>query len=227
MSAAYSVSLFTDWSGATVGQAWLKNRTDQAALPAGFPEFFSGTPATQARHPLPGVSGSNCTQQLGIPGPWSDRLAALPDGIHAQQGRGAAERIPDPAGARRGGHPHRCAGLSGVVTPCSWSGKSAPSRQTSCGSAPTTARDGIGLHFTWRQDEPAVSAILPRLEAELAPFAARPHWGKLFHGGAASIAPLYPALCRLHRAGRPAGSGRKIPQRVPGPHGVRPLIVSR
>ncbi|BAS15373.1 probable xylitol oxidase [Arthrobacter sp. Hiyo8] len=53
-------------------------------------------------------------------------------------------------------------------------------------------RDGIGLHFTWRQDQPAVEAILPLLEAELAPFAARPHWGKLFDAGAAAVAPLYP-----------------------------------
>ncbi|HET9348248.1 MAG TPA: FAD-binding protein, partial [Arthrobacter sp.] len=76
-SSAYSVSLFTDWSGSTVGQAWLKNRTDRAVLPAGLPEFFSGAPATQARHPLPGVSGSDCTQQLAVPGPWSDRLSHL------------------------------------------------------------------------------------------------------------------------------------------------------
>jgi xylitol oxidase len=38
----------------------------------------------------------------------------------------------------------------------------------------------LGLHFTWRHDEPAVLAVLPALEAALLPLGARPHWGKLF-----------------------------------------------
>jgi len=62
-SAAYSASLFSNWSGAAPEQAWRHYG------------FFGGTPATGSRHPLPGVSGSNCTRQLGVPGPWSDRLA--------------------------------------------------------------------------------------------------------------------------------------------------------
>jgi xylitol oxidase len=37
-----------------------------------------------------------------------------------------------------------------------------------------------GIHVTWVPDQPAVEEALPALEAALAPFAARPHWGKLF-----------------------------------------------
>ena len=36
----------------------------------------------------------------------------------------------------------------------------------------------VGLHFTWRRDQPAVEALLPAIEAAL-PDTARPHWGKL------------------------------------------------
>ena len=32
------------------------------------------------------------------------------------------------------------------------------------------------------------------MEAALAPFGARPHWGKLFRADAPAIAPLYPRL---------------------------------
>jgi xylitol oxidase len=53
-------------------------------------------------------------------------------------------------------------------------------------------RDGIGLHFTWKPLQPEVEALLPELEAALAPFAARPHWGKLFAADATQLAPLYP-----------------------------------
>ena len=37
----------------------------------------------------------------------------------------------------------------------------------------------VTIHFTWKPDWPAVSKLLPIIEKELAPFHARPHWGKL------------------------------------------------
>jgi len=209
-SSAYSVSLFTDWSGGTVGQAWLKNRTDQAALPAGLPEFFAGTPASQARHPLPGVSGSNCTQQLGVPGPWSDRLAHFRMEFTPSKGDELQSEYLIP-------REHAVAAirtmrrLSGVVTPLLLVGEIRTIAADDLWLSPNYGRDGIGLHFTWRQDEPTVAALLPLLEAELAPFAARPHWGKLFNARAAGLAPLYPRFADFTAlAGRldPAGKFR-------------------
>ena len=209
-SSAYSVSLFTDWSGPTVDQAWLKTRTDQAVLPAGLPDFFAGTPATQARHPLPGVSGSNCTQQLGVPGPWSDRLAHFRMEFTPSKGDELQseyliprEHAVEALRAMRG--------LSQIVTPLLLVGEIRTIAADELWLSPNYGRDGIGLHFTWCQDEPAVSAVLPLLEAELAPFGARPHWGKLFHGDAASLAPLYPRFADFTTlAGRldPAGKFR-------------------
>jgi xylitol oxidase len=38
----------------------------------------------------------------------------------------------------------------------------------------------VAIHFTWKQDWPAVRSVLPTIERELAPFKVRPHWGKLF-----------------------------------------------
>ena len=51
--------------------------------------------------------------------------------------------------------------------------------------------DSVALHFTWRQQPEAVAQLLVPLEQALAPFGARPHWGKVFAAGAASIAPRY------------------------------------
>jgi xylitol oxidase len=50
------------------------------------------------------------------------------------------------------------------------------------------------MHFTWQRDPDAVRRALAAVEAALAPFAARPHWGKLFLAEAQAIAPLYPRL---------------------------------
>jgi xylitol oxidase len=48
------------------------------------------------------------------------------------------------------------------------------------------------VHFTWHPDQAAVEAVLPLVEAQLAPFAARPHWGKVFGISPETVAGLYP-----------------------------------
>jgi xylitol oxidase len=45
--------------------------------------------------------------------------------------------------------------------------------------SPAFARASVAIHFTWRRDLPAVMAVLPAVEAALAPFDPRAHWAKL------------------------------------------------
>jgi xylitol oxidase len=71
--------------------------------------------------------------------------------------------------------------------------------------------DTIGIHFTWKPDRAAVEDLLVQLEAALAPFEARPHWGKLFNAEAAAIAALYermPDFIRLVERLDPRGAFR-------------------
>ena len=63
---------------------------------------------------------------------------------------------------------------------------------------------------------------LVAVEAALAPFDARPHWGKLFLADAAVIAPLYerlPDFARLVERLDPRGAFRNdwLERRAPGP----------
>lgn len=192
-ASAYSVSLFTAWSGAAVQQAWLKARSGDPGTGVGASEFFGGVPATEARHPLPGVSGSNCTHQLGVPGPWSDRLAHFRMEFTPSKGDELQseyliprEHATDAIRTMRK--------LSHLVTPLLLVGEIRTVAADQLWLSPNYGRDGIGLHFTWRQDQPAVQAMLPLLEAQLAPFAARPHWGKLFDARGAAVRPLYPRM---------------------------------
>ena len=46
--------------------------------------------------------------------------------------------------------------------------------------SPCYKQSCVTIHFTWKEDWPAVSKLLPVIEKELAPFHARPHWGRLF-----------------------------------------------
>ena len=69
----------------------------------------------------------------------------------------------------------------------------------------------VAIHFTWKQDWPAVSKLLPVIEKELAPFKARPHWGKLFTMSPSQLRSRYeklPEFIRLARKYDPQGKFR-------------------
>jgi xylitol oxidase len=52
-------------------------------------------------------------------------------------------------------------------------------------------RDSLAIHFTWKPQTPEVTALLPEIEAKLAPFDARPHWAKVFTVPPATLAARY------------------------------------
>ena len=60
--------------------------------------------------------------------------------------------------------------------------------------SPCYKRPSVAIHFTWKQDWPAISKLLPAIEKELAPFQPRPHWGKLFTIPPAQLHAAYERL---------------------------------
>ena len=57
--------------------------------------------------------------------------------------------------------------------------------------SPCYKRPSLAIHFTWKQDWPAVRKVLPMIERELALFEVRPHWGKLFTVPSAQLQRRY------------------------------------
>ncbi|MGP9613707.1 D-arabinono-1,4-lactone oxidase [Brachybacterium sp. AOP42-B2-9] len=60
--------------------------------------------------------------------------------------------------------------------------------------SPSRERDSLGIHFTWANNAKAVMKVLPVVEAALAPFSPRPHWGKWFTFGSEALLEHYPQL---------------------------------
>ena len=73
-SSAYSVSLFTDWKESMFNQVWLKRKMMDNSFEQVEPEFFGAGLADMHRHPVPGHTSENCSEQMGIPGPWHERM---------------------------------------------------------------------------------------------------------------------------------------------------------
>ncbi|WP_419992379.1 FAD-binding protein [Streptomyces boninensis] len=203
--AAYSVSLFTDWRGPRFNSAMLKHRTGDQP-----PALPWATPATGPLHPIPGLAADNCTEQLGVPGPWHERLPHFrPDFVPSNGAELQSEWLvarTDAAAALRALDGMR-AELAPVVQVCEVRTIAADQLWLS----PAYGRDTVGLHFTWAPDAAAVGPVIARVEERLADLAPRPHWGKLYALGPAALRARYPRLgdfALLARAADPAGKFR-------------------
>ena len=69
-----SVSLFPRWRGAVIDQVWRKRRVEEGDDGGAALNLFGARRATTALHPLGDLPPDACTEQLGVPGPWLDRL---------------------------------------------------------------------------------------------------------------------------------------------------------
>jgi xylitol oxidase len=207
-SSGYSVSVFTRW-GQSTDQVWVKTRVNDAAEELRG-HLFGARAATTERHPIPGMDPVNATEQLGVPGPWSDRLPHFRMGFTPSAGDELQSEYIVP---RR----HAVAAieavraLAGALVPLLQISEIRTIAADQLWLSPQYGQDTIGIHFTWKRDEDAVSRVLPDVEAALAPFDARPHWGKLFLADADLISRLYqrlPDFARLVQRLDPRGAFR-------------------
>jgi alditol oxidase len=207
--AAYSVSLFTDWQKQRINEVWLKSRTEPGQTFAGPAEFFGAKRATRNLHPIAELSAENCTEQMGVPGPWYERLPHFRMGFtpsagkelqaeyfvprqHAVEAILAVERLRDQVG------PHLLISeIRTIAADDLW-------------MSPCYKQPSVTIHFTWKPDWSAVRDLLPVIEKELAPFRARPHWGKLFTIPVAELQSRYEKLPEFVELSRKFDSAGKF-----------------
>lgn len=189
-SCAYSVSLFTDWQNENFNQVWIKRRVPDEWAGAESSTFFGAGPAPTHRHPIMTMSAENCTEQMGIPGPWYERMPHFRMGFTPSSGEElqseyllprqyaieaiqAINRLLDFVGPLL-----QISEVRTVAADALWM---SPCYQQPC----------VAIHFTWINDWTPVKQLLPLIEEKLAPFQARPHWGKLFTMSPAQLQALY------------------------------------
>lgn len=179
MGAAYSVSLFTDWSGDTINQVWLKHRVDPGALHSFAVDLYGAQPASEKLHPIPGASPENCTDQLGLPGPWHDRLQHFRFDFTPSFGDELQSEYILPLDKAVEAL-HAIKSLGEEISPLLHTSEIRTVAADALWMSMNYNRPSVAIHFTWKPDWPAVISKLARIEARLAPLGARPHWGKLF-----------------------------------------------
>ena len=194
MSVGYSVSLFTTWGDDVVDQVWVKRRTDDPAPDARVRPGWTPVEPRANGIRSAGMSPAACTPQLGVAGPVARAAAPLPARPHAEQRRRAAVGVPGAAPVRTRTPCGRCTPSAIGSHPCSRCPRSGPSPRTTCGSARPTAPTRWACTAPGSTTRRVCRRSWPILEEALAPFDARPHWGKLFGVAPERVRALYPRL---------------------------------
>ena len=192
-ASGYSVSLFTDWQKHRATQVWIKSRIDNGKTPEMKPEFFGAKMATHKLHPLAGHSAENCTEQMGIPGPWYERLPHFRMNFTPSSG---AELQSEYFVPREKAYEAILAveELRDKVTPHLFITEFRTIAADDLWLSPCYQRAAMTIHFTWKPEWTPVKALLPHIEEKLKPFDPRPHWAKLFSISPSEIQSRYAKL---------------------------------
>jgi alditol oxidase len=190
LGAGYSVSAFTTWQDDAFTQVWVKQRVDEQPLGR---TWLGAAEADGPRNPVPGMPPVHATEQGGVPGPWNARLPHFrleftPSNGDELQSEWFVPR--EHAAAAFDALAEVRSQVAPVLQICELRTIAADDLWLS----PAYERDSLALHFTWVPDTPAVTPVLGAIEERLAPFAARPHWAKLFTTPPDVVAGLYPRL---------------------------------
>ena len=191
-ASAYSVSVFSTLRADVADQVWLKRRTDGRYPDVG-DDWLGATRADGPRHPVPGESPDSCTEQLGRPGPWFERLPHFRLDHRPSSGAELQSEFLVP-------REHAVAAvevlrtLAGVVAPPLQVAELRTVAADDRWLSMAHGRDSLALHFTWHPDPAGARPAVRALEQALTPLAARPHWGKVFAMPPEQVQPLYPRL---------------------------------
>ena len=179
VSAGYSVSLFTDWQSDSINEVWIKSRVDDDKNKEAKADWFGASPATKNMHPIAALSAENCTDQMGVPGPWYERMPHFKMGFTPSSGKELQSEYFVP-------HRHGLEAMMAIqkmgkeIGPHLFISEIRTIAADNFLMSPCYKQDSVTIHFTWKQEWEEVSKLLPQIETALAPFGARPHWGKIF-----------------------------------------------
>jgi xylitol oxidase len=173
VESAYSVSLFTDWQNNLIDQVWVKGGKGEAVIPA------RRQKAKLPLHPIRGVSAESCTEQLGIPGPWHQRLPHFRMEHTPSFGEELQSEYFVPIEAASDAM-QAVMSLKGPLASCLLVSEIRTIAGDGFWMSPCYERSSAAIHFTWKPRWESVKSLLPGIEAALSPFDYRPHWGKLF-----------------------------------------------
>ena len=178
LSRGYSVSLFTDWKNKNINEVWIKSRADDNITAAEL-NLYGAKLATENMHPIEGESAENVTDQMGIAGPWFERMPHFKMGFKPSAGKELQSEFFVPI---EHGYEAMMAveTLQEQISPYILISEIRTINADNFWMSPCYKKTCVAIHTTWKQEIDSVMKLLPLFEEKLAPFNVKPHWAKLF-----------------------------------------------
>lgn len=181
MSAAYSVSVLGRWVEPTLSTLWLKCRDDDAEPSSS--RFGAALQGPRVGAIADGGSPDDNLTPVGSRGSWATRLAHF-----------RFDRAPSAGGDEiqseyfvprdRGSDALRAVrALADRIDPVLHVSEFRTLAGDDLWLSGGEGGPRLGIHFTWQKRPAEVARVLPEIEAALAPFQPRAHWGKLYGEG--------------------------------------------
>ncbi len=129
-------------------------------------------------HPIEDQPAENCTEQLGVPGVWYERMPHFKMGFTPSAGKELQAEYFVP-------FEHAYEALMAVeklhekITPHLFISEVRTVAADDLWMSPCYKKKCVAIHTTWKQEWDTVMSLLPLVEQQLAPFNPIPHWGKL------------------------------------------------
>ena len=136
-----------------------------------------------------------CTEQLGEPGAWFERLPHFkldftPSvGEEIQSDFFVARKDADAALAA-------VAALGAEISPLLWITELRTIAADNLLLSGSYQRDTLAIHFTWKKVD-AIYPVIAKIEKALKPFDARPHWGKVYTSTFEEAVSAFPELAKF------------------------------
>ena len=192
LSGGYSVSLFTDWQDGNISQVWVKRKVDDTLQDLGT-DYFGAKAAERNLHPITELSAENCTEQMGIPGPWYNRLPHFKMGFTPSSGEELQSEFFVPYDKALEAI-LAVEKLKDLIYPQLMITEIRTIASDNLWMSPCYKQDCVAIHFTWKQNPKEVGELITLIERKLQPFDYRPHWGKLFSIDPKLLASRYEKL---------------------------------
>ncbi|WBU38966.1 D-arabinono-1,4-lactone oxidase [Homoserinibacter sp. YIM 151385] len=181
MALAYSVGVFTRWTGEDLGTLWVKSTEP---LPD---EVLGARPAGVVASRVDDGRGT----ELGAEGPWHERLPHFRLGFTPSNGDELQSEFMVPRA-------HAVEALEGLrriaerIEPHLHATELRTVAAEGLWLSSSFEADVLSIGFTWKHHPVEVDRLIREVEEIVLPLGARPHWGKLDH--ATELDRLYPRL---------------------------------
>uniref|UniRef100_A0A915D0N9 FAD-binding PCMH-type domain-containing protein n=1 Tax=Ditylenchus dipsaci TaxID=166011 RepID=A0A915D0N9_9BILA len=182
IQAGHAVNLWSTFgTPGLLDQVWITSKVDSNGVNAygNVSQLYGAPAATAQASPIAALPPTFVVPQMGIEGPWYERLTDYDLGLSGNEGHETQSEYylayDDFLPALKA-----LQNLSAEINEVVYVSLFRITEADELWMSPQYKKRTMAIHFSWQPKLDQVMALLPKIEAILAPYHPIPHWGKLF-----------------------------------------------